>query len=88
MQYLHAWSLIVQVPKGLDAGTIEFENVKFFYPFRPEVCFRGAQVSHASAGAMRHVYLCVYILLYLCIWIYVCTCLHTMYARQCRCYIV
>ncbi|CAE7751331.1 ABCB1, partial [Symbiodinium pilosum] len=24
-------------PKSLHAGTIEFENVKFFYPFRPEV---------------------------------------------------
>lgn len=24
-------------PPTLDAGTIEFEDVKFFYPFRPEI---------------------------------------------------
>ncbi|OLQ10644.1 Multidrug resistance protein 1 [Symbiodinium microadriaticum] len=26
-----------EIPSKLDAGTIEFEAVKFFYPFRPEV---------------------------------------------------
>ena len=27
-------------PQSLDAGTIEFKDVKFFYPFRPEIQVR------------------------------------------------
>ena len=26
-----------ECPEKLDSGTIEFEDVKFFYPFRPEI---------------------------------------------------
>ena len=34
-------------PQSLDAGTIEFKDVKFFYPFRPEI-----QVLWASSSRL------------------------------------
>ena len=45
-----------QVPKELEAGTIEFEGVKFFYPFRPEVGLEGSGISWSKVGTSPFVY--------------------------------